>query len=190
MYVSLRPGVAEFLAKVSEHYRIGLFTTGSSDYAIEIKDLLDPNETCIELCLTRSHCSMRSEHGSSVQLSNTIVKDLRILQPLFADSNLSETPFPVLLVDNTPSVFFANPGHGVPVHPFCTNTVNDKELYKLGDYLVNLAETSLSGQDVIKKNSHYFGFGSKRVHIDYQEGLGEILKLHRDLASRNFTVHD
>lgn len=120
VYVLERPGTAEFLQRMNEHYEIICFTASLSKYANPLLDLLDANKT-IKGRLYREHCVFH--HG-------TYVKDLSLI-----GRELKST----LIVDNSKTSFLFQPQCGIP----CTSFIDDKsdrELYALADWLENVAK--------------------------------------------------
>ncbi|CAI2172433.1 19685_t:CDS:10 [Funneliformis geosporum] len=83
-YVYKRPHVDHFLKKVSEWYKVVIFTASMPEYADPVIDWLDPNKSLIGNRYFRQSCTNRS---------GAYIKDLTIVEP-----DLSK----VCLVDNSP----------------------------------------------------------------------------------------
>ena len=79
----IRPGVIEFLEKMSEIFEIVIFTASLSKYALPIINFIDKNKKC-EFKLFREHCSI---------CNNGFIKDLKKLS-----RNLND----LILLDNNP----------------------------------------------------------------------------------------
>ncbi len=56
VYVMKRPGVDEFLQKLSEHFELVIYTASLSKYADPLLDWLDPKRLC-HYRLFREHCT-------------------------------------------------------------------------------------------------------------------------------------
>jgi RNA polymerase II subunit A small phosphatase-like protein len=69
IHVLVRPGVNEFLEKMSKHYELIVFTASLSKYAEPLVDHLDPKRVCY-FRLFREHCTM---------INGAFVKDLKRL---------------------------------------------------------------------------------------------------------------
>lgn len=69
IHVLVRPGVEEFLERMSKIYEIVIFTASLSKYANPLLDILDQNGYCSHR-LFREHCTM---------INNVFVKDLKKL---------------------------------------------------------------------------------------------------------------
>jgi Dullard-like phosphatase family protein len=93
--VHCRPYLREFLDFIGKHYEPVVYTAAMPIYADPVLDALDPNKTIFRHRLYRHHCTRPRE------LKGGYCKDLRIL-----GRELSN----IVLVDDTPSVFFHQPG--------------------------------------------------------------------------------
>ncbi|KAL0240981.1 hypothetical protein GEMRC1_006217 [Eukaryota sp. GEM-RC1] len=71
MRILFRPGVEEFLQKVSERFHLVLFTASLPSYADMVLKILDPDQRFFETRLYRQHCTQTPD--------GRYVKDLRIL---------------------------------------------------------------------------------------------------------------
>ena len=99
--VFLRPGLATFLDEVAAFADVVLFTAGLSGYAAPLLAALDPTGARLPVRLYRP--STRTIAGTPC------VKDLSVLGRDLAR---------VVLVDNSPFSFLAQPACGVPAAPF------------------------------------------------------------------------
>lgn len=111
VYVKKRPGVDEFLERVSEWYEVIVFTASLALYANPVMDLLDPKRL-VHGRLYREHC---------VLTSGCYVKDISKL-----GRDLSRT----LIVDNSPLSYALQPENAVPISSFITED-SDRELEKV-----------------------------------------------------------
>ena len=111
VYVKKRPGVDEFLKRMSEIYEVVIYTASMSKYAIPVIKQLDPNHHC-SYHLFRNHCS---------QLSNTFVKDLSLLGRDLAN---------VIIIDNCPNSYMLQPDNALPIDTW-TGDLSDNKLTEL-----------------------------------------------------------
>ena len=111
IHVLIRPGVKEFLEKMSKKYEIVIFTASISKYAGPLLDILDKEKFC-SFRLFREHCTL---------LNSSFVKDLKKLGRDLKD---------VIIVDNSPMAYLLNSDNGLPILTWFDDK-NDKELYKI-----------------------------------------------------------
>ena len=83
IHVLVRPGVQEFLEKISKKYEIVIFTASISKYAEPLLDILDKKKLC-SFRLFREHCTL---------INSSFVKDLKKLGRDLKD---------VVILDNSP----------------------------------------------------------------------------------------
>lgn len=129
IYVAKRPGVDEFLARMSELFELVIFTASLSHYADPVIDFLargmnkhlkEPKE--IKLRLYRESCLF---------LRGLYVKDL---------SRLGRKLEHTVIVDNSPASFLLQPEHGIPIKSWFSDT-NDRELAILHESLLHLVDS-------------------------------------------------
>ena len=136
--VILRPGVEDFLKKVSEMFEIFVFTASIKEYADAVLDYLDPESKIFKHRLYRDSC---------IPINNKVyIKDLRIF--------VNRKPENIILVDNSFYSFCNQPGNGVLINTFY-NDPDDTELINVLNYLQNYL---LSATDVRKVNEKIFNF--------------------------------
>ncbi|KAJ2807193.1 Nuclear envelope morphology protein 1, partial [Coemansia furcata] len=112
-YVYKRPHVDYFLRRVSEWYKVVIFTASLAEYADPVIDLLDSQNKLIEGRYFRESCV---PHDSSY------AKDLAAIDP-----DLSQ----IVLVDNSPLSYFINPTNGIPIQPWVNSDPKDEALLDL-----------------------------------------------------------
>ena len=115
MYVVKRPGVTEFLDRISKNYRVAVFTAGLPEYASQVLDKLDKNRVI----------SQRLYRDSCTEVNGRDAKDLSVV----ARRDLGS----VLLVDDNPFSYSLQPDNGVHIKPF-VDDMEDQELMKLADF--------------------------------------------------------
>ncbi|KAJ3245135.1 Nuclear envelope morphology protein 1 [Chytriomyces hyalinus] len=116
-YVYKRPGVDLFLKKVSEWYKVVIFTASMPEYADPVIDWLDKDRKLISRRYFRQSCTPH-ENGH-------FTKDLSIVEP-----DLSS----VVLLDNSPVSFAVNPENAIPIETW-THDLNDEALFELLPFL-------------------------------------------------------
>lgn len=124
VHVNLRPGVREFLEAVTARFETHIFTAAVDVYASPLLDLLDPRGALAGRWY-REHCVFDPTKPA-------YVKDLDRLP--FA-SSLDR----VVLVDNNPLSFLANPSNGILVSSFY-NDPDDTSLQNVWQLLQELDE--------------------------------------------------
>ena len=117
-----RPGVEEFLDKMSNLYEIVIFTASLPQYAIPLIDQLDKKKIC-NFRLFREHCSF---------MNNGFTKDLKKLNREMND---------IIIVDNNPNSYNLNIDNGFPIKTWLDD-VNDRELIKIIPYLEFLSNVN------------------------------------------------
>lgn len=136
--IFVRPGVKEFLERMSLIYEIFLFTASKKEYADACLKVIDPDETIFKHRLYRDSC---------IPINNkTYVKDLRIF--------VNRKQENLILVDNSFYSFANQPKNGVLINSFY-NDEEDKELLNLLNYLENYLHPST---DVRVVNEQIFNF--------------------------------
>ncbi|KAL9675987.1 hypothetical protein QQ045_004198 [Rhodiola kirilowii] len=138
LYVRKRPFLHAFLERVSELFRIIIFTAGTRNYADHVLDILDPG---------RRLTSRRAYRDSCTFSDNSYTKDLTVLG--FDLAKLA-------LVDNTPAVFHEmQVNNGIPIKSWFGDPT-DQELLSLLPFLEILA----GADDVRPFIADKFGFTS------------------------------
>ena len=111
IHVLVRPGVKEFLEKMSKRYEIVIFTASLSKYADPLLDIIDKKGFC-PFRLFREHCTL---------INTSFVKDLKRLGRDLKD---------IIIVDNSPISYALNPDNGIPILSWFDD-MNDRELYNI-----------------------------------------------------------
>ena len=121
-YTSIRPGVTEFLSKVTKLYEVVIFTASMPLYAHQVLKLLDTNQYNFPL-LSRSDCILEGD---------IFIKDLSVINRSLKN---------IIIVDNFPKSYKNNPENGIPISSWYDEP-EDKELYKLLTILEHLSKVS------------------------------------------------
>jgi RNA polymerase II subunit A small phosphatase-like protein len=119
VYVSIRPGVKEFLSQLSNYYEIIFFTASCESYAKPLMNYLDEKKV-VSHKLFRDHCT---------EQEGVYIKDL---------SKLSKDLKNIVLLDNNIYSFAFQRENGIPIRSWYGD-YNDIELYKLIPLLKNLS---------------------------------------------------
>ncbi|XP_022720821.1 carboxy-terminal domain RNA polymerase II polypeptide A small phosphatase 1-like [Durio zibethinus] len=114
-YVLKRPGVDEFLEMISKKYEVVVLTAGQEAYASKVLDTLDP----------KGFISHRVYTDSCKQVRGKFVKDL---------SEMGRDLRKIVIVDNNPHSFALQPENGIPIKPFFSDEISDRELMKLAGF--------------------------------------------------------
>ena len=111
IHVLVRPGVEEFLYRMSRRFEIIIFTASLSKYANPLIDILDKRKVC-KYRLFREHCTF---------INGAFVKDLKKMNRDLKD---------LILLDNSPIAYAFHPNNGVPIKNWYDDKA-DRELYNL-----------------------------------------------------------
>ena len=98
-YIKMRPGLKEFLAKISEMYELHVYTMGTRAYAVNIAKIVDPDKK-----LFGDRIISRDENGSMT------AKSLARLFPV--DTKM------VVIIDDRADVWPKNRPNLIKVHPY------------------------------------------------------------------------
>ena len=120
IHVLIRPGVNEFLRKMSKHYELVLFTASISKYAEPLLKIIDKNEL-IAFKFYRDHCTL---------INTNFVKDL---------SKLGRNLEDVIILDNSHISYALHHDNGIPIESWFDDK-NDTTLTDLIPILEFLAE--------------------------------------------------
>ena len=120
IYVKIRPGVKEFLRKMSKIYEIIIFTASVEDYAKLLIDLID-TKNFFSYKLFREQCSFEN---------NIYIKDLKKLGRDLKD---------VIIIDNSPNSYIYNKENGIPISTWFDDE-NDRELYNITQIMEFLSD--------------------------------------------------
>ncbi|GMH99184.1 hypothetical protein TrLO_g9732 [Triparma laevis f. longispina] len=138
VYVNKRPGLDEFLRSVSSRWETHVFTAAMQIYAGPVLDVLDPDDEIFQQRYYRDSCTLDSELGVYVKDLNNIVSHRDLTK--------------VVLVDNNPMSFLAQPQNGILVSNFYDDP-NDETLPAVLKLLDEICELD----DVRPKLSSMFG---------------------------------
>uniref|UniRef100_A0A1J3GX37 CTD small phosphatase-like protein 2 n=1 Tax=Noccaea caerulescens TaxID=107243 RepID=A0A1J3GX37_NOCCA len=122
-----RPGLHQFLEKLSQFANLIIFTAGLEDYARPLVDRIDTKHV-LKNRLYRP-CTVSTQYGDHV-------KDLSS-----ASKNMCRT----VIVDNNPYSFLLQPLNGIPCVPFSAQEPNDTQLL---DIILPLLEKLSEEEDV------------------------------------------
>ncbi|CAM0138784.1 unnamed protein product [Umbelopsis sp. WA50703] len=115
-YVYKRPHVDYFLRKVSEWYKVVVFTASMSEYADPVIDWLDQENRLISKRYFRQSCTLRG---------GNYLKDLTLVEPDLAK---------VCIVDNSPMAYILNSENGIPIEGWISES-SDEALLDLLPFL-------------------------------------------------------
>ena len=151
IHVLIRPGVKEFLEKMSKLYEIVIFTASISKYAGPLLDILDKEKFC-SFRLFREHCTL---------INSSFVKDLK---------KLGRDLKNIIIVDNSPLAYLLNSDNGLPILTWFDDKY-DQELYKITPVLEFLNEVPDVREYINKMvvNNEISYINARKVINDYHE---------------------
>ena len=151
IHVLIRPGVKEFLEKMSKLYEIVIFTASISKYAGPLLDILDKENFC-SFRLFREHCTL---------INSSFVKDLK---------KLGRDLKNIIIVDNSPLAYLLNSDNGLPILTWFDDKY-DQELYKITPVLEFLSEVPDVREYINKMvvNNEISYINARKVINDYHE---------------------
>ena len=148
--VLIRPGVEEFLEKMSKLYEIVIFTASLSQYAIPLIDKLDKKNIC-NYRLFRQHCSF---------VNNYFTKDLKKLNREMND---------IIIIDNNPNSYNLNIDNGFPIKTWLDD-MNDRELIKIIPYLEFLSDVHDVREFIPKmKDGNFFSYEKADIILNEEK---------------------
>lgn len=124
VHVNKRPNLDNFLKEVTNRYKTYIFTAALEVYASPLLDTLDPDKNMFAGRFYRENCTYDSSLGVFVKDLNNIVRkgksniDADSPEPIFNEKK-------VVLVDNNPYSFLANPKNGILVSNFYDDPKDD-----------------------------------------------------------------
>lgn len=121
LYVKYRPGLFEFLNRVSKKFELVVFTASTKEYAEQVINKFDSQRRVLKYRLYREDCTEVSGH---------FVKDLERL-----GRDLSK----VIILDNSVTAFMYQLDNGIPISSWFSDQ-QDQELEKACFILERLAE--------------------------------------------------
>lgn len=129
VHVNKRPNLDHFLKQVTSRYETYIFTAAMEVYAAPLLDRLDPDGNMFAGRFYREHCTFEKTLGVYVKDLNNIKLD-RSREEINSTNNLEGmvTRFDdkrVVLVDNNPYSFLANPTNGILVSNFYDDAKDD-----------------------------------------------------------------
>jgi CTD small phosphatase-like protein 2 len=117
VHVNKRPNLDDFLRTITSKYETHVFTAAMEVYASPLLDVLDPNGDMFQERYYREHCTFDPSLG-------VYIKDLKkALGERKGADGLNEGR--VVLVDNNPMSFLANPMNGILVCNFYDDPKDD-----------------------------------------------------------------
>ena len=129
----LRPGVKEFLEKLSPFYEIIIFTAGVKDYADNLLNQIDTQNKLIQHRLYREHTTI---------INGVNVKDIKKL-----GRNLKK----VIIIDNISENFGKESDNGIFITPWFGDK-NDKELKYLIPILIEISKNKVEDVRKVLRN--------------------------------------
>ena len=127
-FIYKRPQLDSFLIEMSKYYKIGIWSSASDDYVIDIVSQLKPKNIEFEIVWGRSKCSLKKDYTFDEYFYE------KRLDKLKKKGHKLEH---ILIVDDTPEKSRTNYGNAIHIKEF-KGDLNDTELVYLEKYLIEL----------------------------------------------------
>lgn len=114
VHVNKRPGLDNFLKEITSRYETYIFTAAMQVYAAPVLDVLDQDRNMFQERFYREHCSFDPSLGVYVKSLEAAFQDRKQSRERIKDFNERR----VVLIDNNPYSFLANPMNGILVSNF------------------------------------------------------------------------
>lgn len=129
-FVYKRPFLDEFLAEISKHFIVGIWSSADDIYVTEIVNSIKPAAVHFEIVWGKSRCTLKRNYDYDnyyfeKRLSKLKKKGFRLEE--------------IIIVDDTPEKSNSNYGNAVYIKEF-TGSTEDAELKHLYEYLLTLKE--------------------------------------------------
>ena len=137
IYVKFRPYFFEFIREMKMYYELIIYSSVTAKFNEVIAHYIQSKEGSVfSHCLSSHYCVLDSSKAS-----------LKSLDMLSGNRKLDE----ILCIDSCYNNFMLHPGNIVPLSQFALNAASDTELIKLAKLLKEIATSSESAVDFIKK---------------------------------------
>ncbi|CAG9309984.1 unnamed protein product [Blepharisma stoltei] len=143
--INVRPYARECLLAACQQFEVIVYTASQQCYADEVLDYLDPSREIIHHRLYRERCVVNE---------GVYIKDLRVI----GNRRLKD----MLIIDNSAYSFAHQIDNGIPIISWY-NDSDDRELYKLIDYLKVVAKSN-DVRSVNRQTFHLESFYDDYMH--------------------------
>ena len=151
--VNQRPYLNEFLQKLTSTFETHVFTAAMKVYACPVLDVLDPKKEMLSKRFYRESCTVHEELGVYVKDLENVLGDQEPPQRTFNEKR-------VVLVDNNPLSFLANPSNGILVSNFY-----DDPHYETLPAVLDLLEELDQLEDVRPRLQEMFGLSDALAQV-------------------------
>ncbi len=136
-----RPYLDDFLDHIKNHFKIGVWSSASDDYVLEVVNRIFPENYSLEFIWGRSKCTYKVDYSKIEEYGFTDpFAHGNYVKPLKKLKKLGIAPIEhILIVDDTP--FKCSQNFGNAIYPIeFTGNPKDRELIRLSKYLVALKD--------------------------------------------------
>lgn len=127
-FIHKRPYLNEFLSNISNHFKIGIWSSASDNYVNEIVKQIKPALVEFEIIWGRSKCSAKKDH-----IFDTVNYEKRLDKLKKKGFKLEQ----IIIVDDSPEKLRTNYGNAVYIKEY-KGDKSDEELKYLHDFLISL----------------------------------------------------
>ena len=125
-FVYIRPGLANFLKRMSSHFELAIWSSADDMYVSELVEKIKPDEIDFQFIWSKSQCTLRRNY----ELDRYINEKRKGYQ-------LER----MLIVDDSPEKVVDNYGNAIYIMSF-EGDKEDCELEKLSNYLISMKDES------------------------------------------------
>jgi len=155
---TIRPGLYQFLETLSPYADFHIFTSATTQYAMEIIKKIDFKQKYFQKIFTQSHVNIqliRLPNGQTLQSS---VKNIEKMFP--SDYNPKRT----ILIDDIIENFVLQPENGILIPKFYSfNLIDDNCLFELSNYILQILIPTSDVRPILQnKYKLYLHFTNER----------------------------
>lgn len=132
--VFIRPYLNDFLNKLPAHFKVGVWSSASDDYAEAVVQRIFPENYPLEFVWGRSRCTYRANYTKISKLGYSDPSHFQYIKNLKKLKRKGFTMKRILIIDDTPFKCELNYGNAIYPSEF-KGAANDDELFWLGRYL-------------------------------------------------------
>ena len=131
-FVYIRPGLANFLKRMSAHFELAIWSSADDIYVSELVEKIKPDEVDFQFVWSKSRCTLKRNYKLDRYINEKRLKKLK---------RRGYRIERMLIVDDSPEKVVANYGNAIYIMSF-EGDKEDCELEKLSNYLISMKDDS------------------------------------------------